>query len=667
MGRRREKFTSTNEEKHADTSRRIGHFLSLFALWTALAVLPPPLPGQPDVLSSLDFERVAGGIPSPVAITHAGDGSGRLFVIQQSGRIRIVQGSQLLPAPFLDISHRVSCCGEQGLLSAAFHPHFETNGFFFVNYTNTAGNTVVSRFSVSANPNSSDPASEVILLTVQQPFSNHNGGQLQFGPDGFLYIATGDGGSGGDPGNRAQNLGTLLGKILRIDVNSGNPYSVPPGNPFVNTPSARPEIWAYGLRNPWRFSFDRQTGDMFIGDVGQNAVEEINFQPASSGGGENYGWRRMEGRQCFDPPTGCQDPSFTAPILQYTHTGGNCSVTGGYRYRGRQFPQLWGIYFYGDYCSGRLYAANDDSGAWRAENPRSTGFLISTFGEDEAGELYVANYSAGVVYRVVSTAPQPSAPLISEGGVVEAAGYSAGTGIAPGSIAAVFGLNLSSSEQAALSTPLPDSLGGATLRFLFGGVSGGGVGAAFAVAPPIFFASPGQINIQVPWELTGSETMLQDIVRGQASNFVTVPLAPFSPGIFTMNGTGAGQGAIVIVGTGGAVAAPVGAFSQLPSRPVRRGESLAIFANGLGPVSNRPATGEAALAEPLSETETTPAVTIGGVSQTVTFSGLSPDAVGLYQVNVDVAAETPSGGQVTLKLTIGEEGKESNTVTVAVE
>jgi uncharacterized protein (TIGR03437 family) len=255
--------------------------------------------------------------------------------------------------------------------------------------------------------------------------------------------------------------------------------------------------------------------------------------------------------------------------------------------------------------------------------------------------------------------------MIFSGGVVEAAGYSAGAGISPGSIAAVFGMNLSESEEPALGIPLPDSLGGAKLRVTFGGSSGGGVGAAFGLAPPIFFASAGQINVQVPWELTGSETMLWDIVRGQASNFLRVPLATFSPGIFTMDGTGAGQGAAVIVGTGGAVAAPAGAFSQPQSRPVRHGESLAIFVNGLGPVINRPATGEAARADSRSETTTMPEVTIGGVLQTVTFSGLAPDAVGLYQVNVVVAAGTPSGGQVAVKLMIG--GKESNTVTVAVE
>jgi uncharacterized protein (TIGR03437 family) len=658
------RLAAAEAEASCPGRRGTARFAPLLSLCIILFTLIRPLWAQPNVLSDLDFERVAGGIDSPIAITHAGDGSGRLFVTEQRGRIRILQGSQLLAAPFLDIRPRVSCCGEQGLLSAAFHPNFETNGFFYVNYTNTAGDTVVSRFSVSANLDSADPASEVILLTVGQPFSNHNGGQLQFGPDGYLYIAMGDGGSGGDPGNRAQSLGTLLGKILRIDVNFGNPYSIPAGNPFVNTAGARPEIWAYGLRNPWRFSFDRQTGDMFIGDVGQNAVEEIDFQPASSDGGENYGWRRLEGHQCFNPPAGCHDPSFTPPILQYTHASGNCSVTGGYGYRGAQFPQLWGIYFYGDYCSGLLYAANDDSGAWRAENPRSTGFSISTFGEDEAGELYVADYG-GVIYHITSTAPQPPAPLIFSGGVVEAAGYSTSAGISPGSIAAVFGMNLSESEEPALGIPLPDSLGGAKLRVTFGGSSGGGVGAAFAVAPPIFFASPGQINIQVPWELTRNEARLGSVVSGQASNFLTVPLTTFSPGIFTMDGTGSGQGAIVIVGAGGAVAAPAGAFSQPPSRPVRRGESLAIFASGLGPVSNRPATGEVALADPRSETTTMPEVTIGGVSQTVTFSGLAPDAVGLYQVNVVVAAGTPSGGQMAVKLTIGE--KESNTVTVAVE
>ena len=250
--------------------------------------------------------------------------------------------------PFLYIESIVSSIGERGLLSVAFHPNYKNNGNFYVNYTNTIGDTVVARYSVSADPNVADRDSSIILLTIPQPFSNHNGGGLQFGPDDYLYIGMGDGGSAGDPQNNAQNKGSLLGKILRIDVDSSFPYAIPSGNPFVGNPLARDEIWALGLRNPWRFSFDRLTGDLFIADVGQGSWEELNFQLVKSSGGENYGWRMMEGSQCFNPPANCNDGTLTLPILEYDHTLG-CSITGGFRYRGNSNPQLYGIYIYGDF------------------------------------------------------------------------------------------------------------------------------------------------------------------------------------------------------------------------------------------------------------------------------------------------------------------------------
>lgn len=294
---------------------------------------------------TLGFEPVATDLSSSVGVTHAGDGSGRLFIVEQTGHIRIHDGTQVRSTAFLDVSSLITCCGERGLLGLAFHPDYAANGLFYVHYTNTAGNTAIAHYRVSADPNVADPASAQVLLTVTQPFTNHKGGQLAFGPDGFLYIALGDGGSGGDPGNRAQDLTTLLGKILRLDVDGAFPYAIPATNPFRTTQGARPEIWALGLRNPWRFSFDRQTGDLFIADVGQSAREEVNFQPAASAGGENYGWRRMEGTLCFDPSSGCNDESLTLPILEYDHSLG-CSITGGYRYRGGRFPQFAGRFVY---------------------------------------------------------------------------------------------------------------------------------------------------------------------------------------------------------------------------------------------------------------------------------------------------------------------------------
>jgi glucose/arabinose dehydrogenase len=356
--------------------------------------------------ASVNVELVAPGLSQPVGITHAGDGSGRLFITLQAGRIVIFDGASILPTPFLDIQALVSCCGERGLLSVAFHPSYELNGFFYVNYTNIDGNTVIARYSVSgADANVADPNSSAILLTISQPFANHNGGQLQFGPDGYLYIGMGDGGSGGDPFNNAQNLGTLLGKILRIDVDSAFPYAVPAANPFTGNPGAFGEIWALGLRNPWRFSFDRLTGDLFIADVGQNNWEEVNFQSAGSTGGENYGWRLMEGFHCFDPATGCNDGTLTLPILEYDHSTG-CSVTGGYAYRGAGVPELYGTYVYADFCTGRISGAvRDQSGAWTSFEILDTDFTISSFGEDEAGEIYFTHHDVdnGAVYRIMSS------------------------------------------------------------------------------------------------------------------------------------------------------------------------------------------------------------------------------------------------------------------------
>src|SRR5439155_900879 len=264
-----------------------------------------------------------------------------------------------------------------------------------------------ARYHVSADANVADLSSARILLTVPQPFANHNGGQLAFGPDGFLYIGMGDGDSGGDPGNRAQNLGELLGKILRIDVNGAVPYAIPATNPFRSTPGARPEIWAYGLRNPWRFSFDRQKGDLFIADVGQDKWEEVDFQPATSAGGENYGWRLMEGTHCYNPSSGYNDGTLTLPILEYGHLPDNCSITGGYRYRGGRFPQLFGRYFYGDYCSGRIWNGIQSGQTWSSTQLIDTALRITSFGEDEGGELYVVHYglvgSDGTLQRIVET------------------------------------------------------------------------------------------------------------------------------------------------------------------------------------------------------------------------------------------------------------------------
>jgi glucose/arabinose dehydrogenase len=349
-----------------------------------------------------NMDLFASGLSNPVSIANAGDS--RLFVVEQSGYVRIVDANgQVNPQPFLDIRSRVTSGGERGLLGIAFHPQYKTNGYFYVNYTGDGGATNISRFKVSlANPEMADPQSELKLLTIAQPFANHNGGDLCFGPDGYLYIGMGDGGSSGDPGNRAQNLKEYLGKMLRIDVNQGNQYAIPATNPFYNSTTTLGEIWALGLRNPWRFSFDRLTGDLWIADVGQNVYEEINFQPANSQGGQNYGWRCYEGNQSYNS-SGCPAASaLTFPVYTYPH-GAECSVTGGYVYRGNASSAYYGHYFFADYCSDRIWTLHKASNNWVKEDfGQFAGNSFSTFGEDSKGELYIAGVASGKIYRVIS-------------------------------------------------------------------------------------------------------------------------------------------------------------------------------------------------------------------------------------------------------------------------
>lgn len=355
----------------------------------------------------LSLVRVVAGLDAPLFLTNAGDGTGRLFVVEQAGRIRIIAGGRAIARPFLDISARVSSGGERGLLGLAFHPAYRSNHRFYVDYTDLRGNTVISEFrSSTSDPSVAVPTSERVLLRIPQPYPNHNGGSLAFGPDGYLYIGSGDGGSGGDPGNRGQSLSTRLGKLLRIDVDhtSGTlRYAIPATNPFVGRRGLK-EIWAYGLRNPWRFSFDRLTGDLWIGDVGQDRWEEINRATRASGGGRglDFGWRILEGRACYDPPTGCSTRGMTAPLAVYGH-GLGCAVVGGYVYRGGAYPFLRGAYLFGDYCSGRIWSVAASGPA--AQTPHlllSSGHTISSFGRGENGELYVTDLSSGEVLRIVA-------------------------------------------------------------------------------------------------------------------------------------------------------------------------------------------------------------------------------------------------------------------------
>jgi glucose/arabinose dehydrogenase len=362
----------------------------------------PATPAPPAV--SVRLELVAEDLADPLFAGNARDGSGRLFVLEQAGRIRVVRGGRVLPEPFLDVSGRVSSGGERGLLGLAFAPSFATDGRFFVNYTDADGDTVVSEFrAVDPAADRADAASERVLLRIDQPFPNHNGGALAIGGDGLLWIATGDGGSGGDPLGNGQRLDTLLGKLLRIDPRpaAGAPYGIPADNPFVGRAGALGEIWAYGLRNPWRFSFDRATGDLWVGDVGQNAIEEVDRWPAGAPAGPNFGWNTMEASACFEPAEGCDTAGLVPPVVEYSHDLG-CAVTGGYVYRGRDVPSLAGTYVYGDYCSGTIWGL--DAAAERP-TPRvllQAGVALASLGEDEAGEIYVVDLRGGQLFRVVA-------------------------------------------------------------------------------------------------------------------------------------------------------------------------------------------------------------------------------------------------------------------------
>jgi glucose/arabinose dehydrogenase len=356
---------------------------------------------------AVTLEPVVDGLRSPLAAVAAHDGSNRIFIVEKGGLIRIVRDGELMPDPFLDLSGAVSGGGEQGLLGLAFHPDDPDDPRFFVNYTDPAGDTWVSSFTVDpSNPDRADPDSEVRLLFIAQPYANHNGGALAFGPDGYLYIGVGDGGSGGDPHGNGQKLGTLLGKVLRIDVDSTSgdrAYGIPADNPFVSTQFALPEIYALGLRNPWRLSFDRDTGDLWIGDVGQNAWEEVDVARAGALG-QNFGWNRMEGNHCFRPSDGCDTTGLTLPVTEYSHDTGGCTVIGGYVYRGTAQPALTGGYLFADYCSGTIWAISPSGDEIREPTVvGQSGVSISSFGEDEAGELYVTDIRNGQLLRVVAS------------------------------------------------------------------------------------------------------------------------------------------------------------------------------------------------------------------------------------------------------------------------
>jgi glucose/arabinose dehydrogenase len=356
------------------------------------------------------LELIAAGLSGPLYVTEAPGDTSRLFVVEQPGRIRVISHGTLLATPFLDLTSIAGYDGgERGLLSMAFHPNYAANGRFFVHYTDVSGNIQIAQYTVSVNPDVADPGSAQIVLSVNHAtFANHNGGLVTFGPDGYLYVGLGDGGGGGDPLGNGQDSTTLLGSILRIDVDGGSPYVVPASNPFVGRPPAAPEIWAYGLRNPWRFSFDRLTGDLYIADVGQDVWEEVDVQPAASTGGQNYGWNIMEGAHCFNPATGCNTAGLALPTFEYSHgvnNAGGCSIIGGYVYRGKRLPALVGRYIFADLCGGwtKSFRLEGGTAVDLIDHTPQLGALSfpASFGEDSRGELYIVTQGNGNVYRIV--------------------------------------------------------------------------------------------------------------------------------------------------------------------------------------------------------------------------------------------------------------------------
>jgi glucose/arabinose dehydrogenase len=372
--------------------------------------LPPAtsLPTATPSASALKIELKpeVSGLRQPLFVTSPRDGSGDIYIVEKAGRIRVADGSTLRTDPFLDITARVRSSElERGLLGLAFHPKYQSNGYLYVNYTDLNGDTVISRFTASGDRRVADASSEKMILQIKQPYANHNGGNLVFGPDGMLWIGMGDGGSGGDPQRNGQNKNALLGKMLRIDVDRGDPYTIPPDNPFVNQPNARGEVWAYGLRNPWRWSFDRLNGDLYIGDVGQNAWEEIDYVPTGSRSGTNFGWNIMEGLHCYPENSTCDRTGITLPVYEYPTRMDGCAIVGGYVYRGKQFPAMNGKYFFSDNCNPTIWSlARGADGKWArtvAVAPADTSIGVSSFGEDEAGEIYVTGLSSGVIYRLV--------------------------------------------------------------------------------------------------------------------------------------------------------------------------------------------------------------------------------------------------------------------------
>ena len=612
-----------------------------------------PLAHHAQAQNVIQLEPVISGLASPVLATSARDGSNRLFIVEQSGKIRVMASPTATTATtFLDLTAKISCCGERGLLGLAFHPQYATNRKFYVNYTRIFdGTTVVAEYQASAgNPNLAD-TTERVLFTVNQPFTNHNGGMIAFGQDGFLYVGMGDGGDGNDPGNRAQNIEELLGKMLRIDVNNkatGLEYALPSDNPFVGV-AGRDEIYATGLRNPWRFSFDRQTGELYAGDVGQGVIEEVDIIRR----GGNYGWRVLEGTRCTNlGPGACNNSAFVAPIYEYQHGGGDCagSITGGYVYRGTRGTFAAGAYVFGDFCYGTISQLSNNSGnngTRQAQLLMDTSLFLSSFGEDEAGELYALSYG-GTLYRFVSAAPRALANA-------SAASYEAR--LMPNGIATAFGTGLATGTQAAGTIPLPTAL----LETRVYVRDGNGI----ETQAQLFYVSPTQVNFLMPFSnLTGSTNVVTIISgAGLVSRQTMVATGPLAPGLFTYNATGRGVAA--------AFALRVKADNSQTFESIARFDQASNqwvpIPIDLGPETDRVFLVAFGTGFRLAAFNPPPAgiVTLGGTNAEITFLGAHPSLIGVDQLNLLIPRSLIGRGLLDVVLRTGL--YTANTVQIQVK
>ncbi len=598
--------------------------------------------------TNIQLQPVTTGLSSPLFATNAHDSSNRLFILERVGIIKVLQPDAPVATEFLNITVKVLSGGEQGLLGLAFHPKFKTNRKFYVNYTRrTDGATVIAEFQVSTSNRNVADTTERILLTIPQPYANHNGGMIEFGPDGFLYIGMGDGGSGNDPENRAQNIESLLGKFLRIDVDRTEgalQYGIPPSNPFAGATPGRDEIFALGVRNPWRWSFDRLSGQLYAGDVGQNVREWVHIIQ----NGRNYGWATWEGTRCntSKPPGApeCTALPLIQPLLEYDHSAGRCSITGGYVYRGARatFPQ--GSYIYADYCTGEIWQFLNG----QISLVQDTTFNISSFGEDEGGEIYVTDLNGGRTLRLTNTtSPRNIA-------TVDSASYNTAAGIAPEAIASTFGTGLANGENFAVpGLPLPTNLNGTTVTVR----DSKGVERL----APLFYAGVQQVNFQLPVGSAPGYGAVIIKINGTVMSSGALKIEGFAPGIFTAaaNGSGVAAGKVQRIRNGGST------YEEMFERDPTDMTKWRAIPIDLDPPTDKVylllfATGVRGRGNPLNAS-----ATIGGMTVPVEYAGPQNGFVGLDQINILLPNSLKGKGEVDVVVTINS--VTLNTVRVRIK